>query len=100
MPDPKGVIEIEALGRTWRLLFNNRAYRTMEKELGYELAKVREGVHEVTVLLWGGLLAHHPDATLQTADEIIDELGYETIAGVISEALQQSPPLARKTSTS
>lgn len=93
--------ELHARGRRYVLHFGNLAYRRFEREAGHPLPGLRvadAGVTDLTVLLWAGLLAYSPEATMETADEIMDELGYAAVGEVLGPALADSPPLARRTS--
>ncbi|MBT9134875.1 MAG: hypothetical protein DDT38_01617 [Firmicutes bacterium] len=90
-------IKFYALKREYTLYFDNRAFRVAEKEMGHSLASMKDGIGNLTLLLHAGLLRYHPSATLEIVDDIVDELGYEKMSEVLGEAIEQSPPLRKRT---
>ena len=88
--------EIKTSEKTYLLYYDNRAYRKMEEQTGHPFARFQhESINEMTSLLWAGLLRHQPKATIETADEIIDDLGYETVMGIVVKVVEQSPPFQK-----
>jgi len=88
--------EIKTSNKTYLLYYDNRAYRKMEEQTGHPFARFQhESISEMTSLLWAGLLRHQPKATVETADEIIDDLGYEVVMGIVVKAVEQSPPFQK-----
>lgn len=96
--------DFEALGKTWSLIFNNRAWRNVEQRTGKYgslLMSQEEGLSftEYTILTLCGLAHRHPDITMDKVDEIIDDLGYEALLEIVKSAVELSPPLRQRTST-
>ena len=88
--------EIKTSDKAYLLYYDNRAYRKMEEQTGKPFARFQhESISEMTSLLWAGLLRHQPKATIETADEIIDDLGYETVMQIVVKAVEQSPPFQK-----
>lgn len=99
MPDPADVYEIEACGQVWKLYWNNRALRLIERELGYSIRDNRRGVLDVTVMLYGGLLHYQPTATIDTADRILDDIGFAGVADVVAEGMASARPFRATSGT-
>ncbi|MBT9156630.1 MAG: hypothetical protein DDT37_01618 [Firmicutes bacterium] len=85
--------KFSALKREYTLYFDNRAFRCAEKNLGHPLSAMQDSIGSLTILLHAGLLRHHPSATIEIVDDIIDDLGYEKITDIVGEAMAVSPPL-------
>jgi hypothetical protein len=95
MPDANYVYRLRACGQEWKLYANNSALRSIERESGKtitELMRSDRGVGGVTAMLWGCLVHHHPTATMQTADDIMDDVGYKEVVGPVSEAIARARP--------
>ncbi len=90
--------KFSALKREYTLYFDNRAFRCAEKNLGHPLSAMQDSIGNLTILFHAGLLRHHPNAILELVDDIIDDLGYETISDILGEAMEASPPLRKRTS--
>jgi len=89
-------IELKTGKQAYLLYYDNRAYRKMEEQTGHPFARFQhESINEMTTLLWAGLLRNHPKATIETADDIIDDLGYEAVMGIVVKAVEQSPPFQK-----
>lgn len=86
-------VEIKTSTESYQLYYDNRAFRMYENKTQRTLAQLQDGrISEMTALLWAGLLRHQPAATLETADSIIDDLGYEEAMKIVMAAVEQSPP--------
>lgn len=84
--------------KNYVLRFDNRAYRLAEKISGKALTSLKDGINDLSTLLLAGLSGKHPETTIETVDEIIDEIGYEEISEILGEAIKQSPPLQKRIS--
>lgn len=98
----KDYVDFEALGRTWTLGFPNRAWRNVEQRTGKfasTLMSQEEGLSftEHTILVFCGLLHQHPEVTIDTVDDIIDDIGYEALLTILKSAVELSPPLRPRT---
>lgn len=83
--------------RTYALYYDNQAYRKLEERIQHGLASMKtDSIGELTAMLWVGLLRHQPAATMETADSIIDDLGYEAVMEAVSIAIEQSPPFRKR----
>lgn len=96
MADPNDVHEIEACGKTWKLHYNNRAFREIENELKTPISKIEYGFHSTTVMLLAGLRVNHREATMIRADAIIDELGLEAVVDIVAPAVLDAAPFGPK----
>ncbi len=90
-------VEFSAGGKKYKLFFDNRAFRTVEKSMGRPLSLMQDSVSDFTILLHAGLGRHHPELSADDVDEIINELGYDAMMEVLSEAIKESPPLRKRT---
>lgn len=89
--------ELKAEGRTYLLYYDNHAYRRLEESTGRPFATLNySSFRDLTALIWAGLLRHEPTATIETADAIVDAVGYEMVADIVVRAIEQSPPFRRK----
>lgn len=89
--------ELKTSEKTYLLYYDNRAYRAFEKHALHGLAAMEtDSVGELTLMLWAGLLRHQPEATMEIADSIIDDLGYEAVMEVMAPAMEQSPPFRKR----
>ena len=68
-----------------------------EGQTGKSFVQLQDGrISEITALVWAGLLRYQPTTTMETADSIIDDLGYETTVEIMMKAVEQSPPFQKK----
>jgi len=90
--------KFEANGKTYTLVFGNRALRLSERETGKNFSDLDLSSIEVqTTLVWAGLQKHHPDLKIDDIDDIMDDVGYLEMADVITKAIQASFPAAEET---
>ena len=90
-------MEIKTSTSTHKIYYDNQALRRLEDFTGVAFMSLKyESLKEMTQLLWAGLLRHQPEATLETADSIIDDLGYESVMEIVVKAVEQSPPFRLK----
>lgn len=113
MDDPAKEYEVTALGRTWRIVYDNGAFRRLEEQLGVSVWDLFEKVtgrsaesesggglvrlrklsfSETTTLLWAGLLRHEPTVAMRMVDGIVDEIGYGATLDAIAPALVNARP--------
>lgn len=81
--------------KIYPLKYNNKALRTLEKQLGMPITKIGRkmqgeefGVNELTEILRVGLIHWNPDVTIDKADEIIDEVGLQKASEAIGKAFE------------
>ncbi|WP_434642765.1 GTA-gp10 family protein [Thermoanaerobacterium thermosaccharolyticum] len=81
--------------KIYPLKYNNKALRTLEKQLGMPITKIGRkmqeeefGVNELTEILRVGLIHWKPDVTIDEADEIIDEVGLQKASEAIGKAFE------------
>lgn len=95
MADPDAEITLEAKGKTYTIVYGNRAFRTIEKELHRPIVRLnQESLDDLTTVIWGGLLANHPGITIDEVDDIIDEVGYVKIGEIVKTAVEKALPEA------
>lgn len=94
--DPMFIKEIKTEKLTYKLYYNNKAFRFLEREIGKPLSKIQEGINDLTYMLWAGLKHFHPEATIDTADEIIDEIGLDIVVEIVTSAIGDARPLVVK----
>lgn len=100
----RGEIEVEALGKVWRLKFGHAAYEAVEVEMGKRFDKVmemfsREDVSMmqlIRVMMKAGLRRHHPDLTNDDVCDIIDACGVAVAAEKVQAAIEASAPKEAK----
>lgn len=89
--------ELKTSTETYRIYYDNKAFRWLEEKTGRPFLELNyKSMRDLTVLLWAGLLRYHPQATVETADEVLDALGYEEAMNVVVRAAEQSPPFRQK----
>jgi hypothetical protein len=71
----KGEVEFTVGGRSYKAVFSTNAICELEKELGYSVHLVRDGVLTVRAILWAALRKHHPDLSLIAVGDLIDDMG-------------------------
>lgn len=91
--------ELKVGEKSIEIKYNNYAFRRIEKTLGISIPKMAEkmmnnelGFNEITILLWAGLLANNKEASIEDADKIIDDVGYEDIIIAITDAINEYNP--------
>lgn len=90
---------LKTSAKAYTITLDNRAFRNLERELGKPFLAVRDSIGDWSAVLLAGLKKHHPEATMDTADEIIDDIGYEAVIKLLGEVLEKSPPFRRRSST-
>lgn len=91
--DPQREQQIEAGGKTYTLVFGNRALRLIERELGKPVGQMDEdSISDLTVMIWAGLQRHHPALTVNDVDDIIDDVGYAAVGEIAGKALAAAMP--------
>lgn len=102
--DIKGEVGFKALEKDWTLKLGNGAVRHVENETGKSFPQIGkdlsdEGTASITLLtqvFHAALIRHHPDATIEDCDDIIDEIGHEEAGTLIGKAFQLMQPKAPK----
>jgi len=81
--------------KIYPLKYNNKALRTLEKQLGMPITKIGRkmqeeefGVNELTEILRIGLIHWKPEITIDEADEIIDAVGLSKASEAIGKAFE------------
>lgn len=93
--DPSAETIIEFEGRRLRIYFGNRAFRLIERQLGKPILELDAGsIEEITVVIWAGFQTHHADelSLVDDVDPVIDFIGYERLAEIVSDAMQRALP--------
>lgn len=95
MSNPDREQAIEVGDKKYTLVFGNRALRLAEKEGGKPFGKFDfESVGDVSILIWAGLQSKQPDLSLDDVDDIIDDVGYETLTVIAADAITRAFPPA------
>lgn len=93
MSDPDAEMIIESKGKTYKIVYGNKAFRTIERELHKPITRLNdESLDELTTVIWGGLIANHPTITIDEVDEIIDENGYPKMGEIVKAAMAKALP--------
>ncbi len=97
MSNPDREQKFEANGKTYTLVFGNRALRLSELETGKPFSELDLASIQVqTTLVWAGLQQYHHELKIDDVDEIMDDVGYAEMADVITKAIQASFPAAEE----
>ncbi len=102
--DIKGEVGFKALGKDWTMKLGNGAVRHVENETGKTFPQIgkelsNEGTASISLLtqvFHASLVRHHPDATIENCDDIIDEIGHEEAGTLIGKAFELMQPKAPK----
>lgn len=93
MSSPDRERAVVADGKTYRLYYGNRSIRLLEKTLGKSFDMFNgNSVEEITVAVWCGFQQFHAGITIEDVDDIIDEVGYTTMADICGEAIAAAFP--------
>jgi hypothetical protein len=91
--DPEREQQFEVAGKTYSLVFGNKALRVAEKELGKSFTQIdATSINEMTVLVWAGLQRKHPELTIADVDDLIDEVGYARLTELAGKAMSAAMP--------
>lgn len=86
--DLKGETALVALGQTWTLKLPFSIARRLKAEEGIDLLNEGlNGTDKLDVVLHAMLQKAHPDVTLETALEILDETGLQPVIEAMTPAL-------------
>jgi hypothetical protein len=96
----KGEVDFEAQGKSWVLRLGMNDLIELQEALGYgedddkflrELGQMR-GMKKIRKIVFIALRGLQADVTEQVAGDIVTELGFQKIVGLVSEALKWSMP--------
>lgn len=91
--NPDREVVFEAGGKSYRLVFGNRALRLVEKQLGRSFTEIDEGsINDLTVLIWAGLQRYQPELGIEDVDDLIDEVGYAALGSLVEKAMSAALP--------
>ncbi|HSW64948.1 MAG TPA: hypothetical protein VLH56_16800 [Dissulfurispiraceae bacterium] len=90
-------VEIKTSTESYQLYYDNRAFRRLEEHTARDFAQLSHtNLSELTAMLWVGLLRYQPKATMETADGILDDLGYAAVMDIVVKAIEDSPPFRKR----
>ncbi len=91
----RGEVAFSALDQTWTLLLDINALCEAEDELGVKVHELAQpGLKAIRALLWAGLQRHHAGVTIQTAGDVIQDVGMARAAEIVGEAFKLTFPEA------
>lgn len=96
MPNGKS---FEASGKRYTLRYGNNALAELEGLLGLPITQIGErfttgavGVREMRNIFWAGLMMQHPELSLVDAGNLMDEVGLQRVAELVTEAFGEAFP--------
>lgn len=95
MSNPDREQKFESNGKTYTLVFGNKAFRLAERESGKTFAALDlASIEAMTILIWAGLQKYHPELKIEDVDEVLDDVGYVPMSEIVATAMQASFPSA------
>ena len=102
MANARGIVRFEAGGDNYKLQFTTNAWCELEDQAGAPMGEFLVGLGEgglsfrrFRLLIWAGLIEHHPNIDLRGAGALIDQMGgVAKISPLVEEAVLASVPEA------